>query len=78
MLFFLLFFVLPAFWDLQLNAGFERRITVLAPHIDEQSEEELRALWSTMKSRDDHAQLNEQLEMHASQAEIVLPETLID
>ena len=65
-----------AFGDLQLNASFKRRLTVIAPHISEQQEEELAAMWASMRSRQDYNAVNERMEAYAGDANISLPKSL--
>jgi hypothetical protein len=65
------------FTDLQLNASFDQRLTVLAPHISDQQVKELRAQWALMKSRDHHRSIQGQMQAYADKAGIHLPEPLL-
>mgnify|MGYP003381899286 CR=1 FL=1 len=65
------------FTDLQLNASFDQRLTVLAPHITDQQVKELRAQWALMKSRDHHRAIQGQMQAYAAKASIHLPEPLL-
>ena len=65
------------FTDLQLNASFDQRLTVLAPHITDMQAKQLRARWAQMKSRADHRSIRTEMEGYASVANIRLPEPLL-
>ncbi len=69
--------VVPNFAKEQYLRSFQQRMTVLAPYITEQQEEEVRAKWAMMKDRDDYLAVNQILEQLASQHNIVLPENII-
>lgn len=65
------------FTDLQLNASFDQRLTVLAPHITDMQTKQLRARWAQMKSRADYRSIRVQMEGYATVANIRLPEPLL-
>ena len=66
-----------AFVDLQLNASFQQRLTVLAPKISEQEHKELSASWANMQNRSDYELIVMQMDTLAQQNNIVLPELLL-
>ena len=66
-----------AYADLQLNTSFQQRLTVIAPHLTEQEEEELLAMWASMQTRANYNQINEKLESHARANDVTLPDPLI-
>jgi len=66
-----------AFVDLQLNASFQQRLTVLAPKISEQEYKELQAAWASMQSRPDYESINTRMDSLARQHGIELPELLL-
>lgn len=63
--------------DVQLNTSFEQRITVIAPIISDQEEEEFRAKWASMRNRDDFEAINFEFESIAMMNEISLPKLLL-
>lgn len=65
------------FVDLQTNASFQQRITVLAPVITDQEYKELQAMWASMDSRSDYEAINLKLELLASEHGIRLPKPLM-
>ena len=65
------------YYDIQLNAGFQKRIRILAPHITENQEEILISDWAQMKNRNDYLIINAKLEKYASANNIILPELLL-
>ena len=66
-----------AYADLELNASFRQRATVLAPYISDQTEEELEALWASMSSRSDYESINAKLGELAELNGVALPELLL-
>jgi len=64
------------FADLQLNTSFNQRMTVLAPHLSQEEEEELRAQWALMRSREDYTEVQDLIENKAAKLEIALPASL--
>jgi len=66
-------------YDYQRNSSstliksFNFRITVLAPSLTEQEEEELRAKWSLMSNKKDYIDINNQFEEYAKRGNIKLP-----
>ncbi|MEI8665567.1 hypothetical protein P4S81_12920 [Pseudoalteromonas sp. B28] len=64
--------------DMQLNTSFDQRLTVLKPHITVLQEEELKASWALMTSKNDYLVLNETMENYAKTYNIVLPRELLD
>ena len=65
------------FTDLQLNASFNQRLAVLAPHVSEQQVKVLRAGWASMVSKADHKAIQAQIETLAAQASVKLPAQLL-
>ena len=72
----LLLIVSMTYSDLQLNASFQQRLTVLAPKIDEVEYRELQAVWAGMRSRADFVAVNTRMERLAEQHGIDLPKLL--
>jgi len=72
-----LILVTTVFVDLQLNASFQQRITVLAPKISDQEYKELLASWASMENRADYEILVSHMESLAQQNDIVLPDLLL-
>ncbi len=66
-----------AFADLQLNTTFKQRINIVAPHINEQEEEELYSQWALMKSRQDYEIINKKFDEIATKVNIKLPKPLM-
>lgn len=64
--------------DMQLNTSFDQRLTVLKPHLTVLQEEELKASWALMTSKNDYLILNETMENYAKTNNIVLPKELLD
>ena len=62
--------------DLQLNASFNQRLSVIAPSISDQEEEELVAMWASMDQRSDYLVINEVLSSLATSRGVKLPEPL--
>ena len=76
----LLFFcdtIFKAYADLQLNTSFNQRLTVIAPYIEAQKEEELKSKWASMKTRKDYENINLNMENIAKSANVILPENLL-
>ncbi len=63
--------------NLQLDVSFKQRLTVLAPHLSEQQEENLAAMWASMKTKADYDAINRQLERYAADRNVDLPELLL-
>ncbi|KAF0107134.1 MAG: hypothetical protein FD146_1975 [Anaerolineaceae bacterium] len=61
------------FSDLQMNTSFEQRLAVVVPYLSEQEEEELRAKWASMQTRDDYEKINLILQEYAETYQIELP-----
>ena len=61
----------------QMKLSFDRRITVLAPAITEESEELLRARFADLSDRADYQSLNDDMNRLASENRIHLPEPLL-
>lgn len=74
----LLYFASTRFAELQYHTSFEQRLTVLAPHIDEQYEEDLRAQWALMRGRQDYEAFTRRVEEAADSVGVVLPEPLLE
>lgn len=76
----LLFFgdtLFKAYADLQLNTSFNQRLTVIAPYIETQKEEELKSSWASMKTRKDFDELNNTIENIAKSSNVKLPINLL-
>ena len=70
-------FAATLYADLQYVTSFEQQLTILAPGIDEQLEEELRAQWASMSSRADYLGMNSRMELVADSVGIELPPRLL-
>ncbi len=66
------------FAEMQLNASFHQRMAVLAPHLQDQEEEVLRAHWAMMEKRSDYLEIVRLMEQKANKAQVDLPEALWD
>ncbi len=66
------------FIELQLNASFSQRLTVLAAKIPEQQVKTLRASWALMSSRSDYETITADMNSLAAAAQIKLPDALWD
>lgn len=64
------------FAELQLNASFNQRLTVLAPKLTDLQIKELRASWALMEKRADYVALNKEMESFASKLNVKLPANL--
>jgi len=64
------------FRDIQLNASFEQRLAVLAPHVSDQEYKELVAYWAGMQSEEDYRAIVEKMESLAKARGVKLPELL--
>jgi hypothetical protein len=60
--------------DLQLNASFDQRLTILAPVVPEATIRTLKADWAKMGSRADYLRITSSLDRLAAEKGIVLPE----
>lgn len=63
--------------DVQLNASFQQRLSVLTPRISDQERKELAAAWSSMQSRDDYEEIGQRMNILAKKHGITLPEPLV-
>jgi hypothetical protein len=63
--------------DLQLNASFNQRVTVLAPYIDLHQEKLLKSKWALMESRKDYEEVSVYLEKLAKSKNVKLPRPLL-
>jgi len=61
----------------QMKLSFDRRITVLAPAITEESEELLRAHFAGLSDRSDYQSLNDEMNRLATDSGVDLPEPLL-
>jgi hypothetical protein len=61
----------------QMQLSFDRRITVLAPAITEDSEELLRARFADLAGRADYQSLNDEMNRLARESGVILPEPLL-
>ncbi|MDE0373013.1 MAG: hypothetical protein OXI73_10770 [Rhodospirillales bacterium] len=66
---------IKAFTDMQLNASFTQRLTILAPAVPDQVVKELKSDWASMTGRPDYDSLNEKMEQLAAASNIILPES---
>lgn len=73
----ILYLSISMFSDLQLNASFNQRMNVLAPHVSDQQLKQLRADWASMVSKADHKQIVIKMEDMASREHIKLPPLLL-
>lgn len=64
------------FIELQLNASFNQRITVLSAKIPEQRIKELKAAWASMENRSDYEALTVQMDRLAKERGVKLPVAL--
>jgi len=76
-IFSLIFGVISNTIDLQLNASFQQRLTVLAPKITDQEYEEFEAKWASMKNRDDFLAIVQEMESTATSKGVELPPLLL-
>jgi hypothetical protein len=61
----------------QMQLSFDRRITVLAPAITEESEEMLRARFADLTGRADYQSLNDEMDRLALESRVNLPDPLL-
>lgn len=61
------------FAELQLNASFNQRITVLAAKASEQQIKDLRASWALMSGRKDYESINMEIQRIEGQLKVKLP-----
>ena len=61
----------------QMQLSFDRRITVLAPAITEESEETLRARFADLAGRADYQSLNDEMDRLALESGVNLPDPLL-
>lgn len=64
------------FIELQLNASFNQRVTVLSAKIPEQRIKELKAAWASMENRSDYEALTAQMNSLAKEQGVKLPVAL--
>lgn len=62
--------------DLQLNASFNQRFTVLAPALTEQEEEVIKSKWALMSNRKDYDAINASMDSLAGRLDKPLPKPL--
>ncbi|NTW73138.1 MAG: hypothetical protein HGA49_12985 [Eubacteriaceae bacterium] len=62
--------------DMQMNTSFEQRINAIRPYISEQDTHLLRSKWALMKNRSDYENIQREIELKATIANIDLPELL--
>ena len=67
---------IKAFTNLQLNTSFQQRITIIAPHISEQEEKEIKARWASMQNRADYRIICDKIFIYAQKNGIKLPKSL--
>ncbi len=61
------------FVNVEMNTSFNQRLTIIAPYITEQEEEQIRADWASMETRLHYAAINSKIESIAIQNKITLP-----
>lgn len=66
------------FIELQLNASFSQRLTVLSAKIPEQQVRDLRASWALMSGRSDYEAITAEMNRLAAAAQVKLPAALWD
>lgn len=71
-----IFIMAANFIELQLNASFNQRITVLSAKVHEQRIKELKAAWASMENRSDYEYITEQMNKLALEEKIKLPTAL--
>jgi cell division protein FtsL len=59
--------------DARLNAKFQQRVTILAPHVTDREAKELAAQWASMKSRTHYDGLNSRIDALAKTHGVELP-----
>jgi len=69
-------FTLLAFADLQLNTGFQQRVTILSPYLSDNEIKQLNAMWASMKNRQDYERINTQLITYGQAYGVELPDPL--
>lgn len=73
-----LYSVASNFIEMQLNASFSQRLTVLAANIPEQQVKDLKASWALMSSRSDYEAITAEMNRLAAVAKVKLPAALWD
>lgn len=68
---FVIFFIY--FVSNKLNASFQQRFNIIAPHIPEEEAKNLKAMWSTMSSRADYRAICNKIHIYAQRNNIKLP-----
>jgi hypothetical protein len=66
------------FIELQLNASFNQRLTVLAAKVSDQRIKEIRATWALMESRHDYEAINSEMARLSKEQGVRLPDALWD
>jgi hypothetical protein len=64
------------FINLQLNASFHQRLTILAPKISDQEYKEFLASWASMRNEEDYQRIVQDMESKAKSNGITLPKLL--
>jgi hypothetical protein len=62
--------------DMQVNASFKQRLTVLSPKLSDAEYKEFLAKWASMTSKEDYQAINQKLENQASKVGVKLPRPL--
>lgn len=73
----IMFALITNFVDLQLNASFQQRLTVLSPKITDQEYKEFQSLWASMKDREDFLTIVNNMDSVAENKNIELPPLLL-
>lgn len=69
--------IIKPYADLQHNTSFQQRLKVLAPKQTETEEEELEAMWASMRSRKHFEEIKARMEAIAQEHALELPPTLL-
>ncbi|OXB06359.1 hypothetical protein B0A81_13670 [Flavobacterium plurextorum] len=74
----IIYFIMLAYSDLQLNTSFNQRLNIISPYIDSTQEKILKSKWALMKTKEDFERINTKLEEIAKENKIKLPENLLE
>lgn len=74
----LLAFIVQAGIPNQLNASFQQRLAILAPHINDQTGDELVVQWASIRERSDYLAVNRRLQGLAEDFGIDFPDLRVD
>ncbi len=65
-----------AYVDLQVNASFEQRLSIIAPSIDDLAYKKIKAKWSSMNSQNDYREINNEIDSIAELNKIKITKPL--